>query len=152
MLKDFRDFVNRGNVIDLAVAVIIGAAFGQITSSLVNQVIMPPLGLIIGGVDFSEIGFVLRDAASYATVSEAVAAGAPVIQLGAFLNTVVNFLIVAFTVFMVVRAYNRALVRFRREEAAVPAEAATPIAPPADVQLLTEIRDLLAAQRTAVRP
>jgi len=146
MLKEFQAFINRGNVIDLAVAVIIGAAFGQITTSLVNQVIMPPLGLIIGGVDFSELGFILRDADTYASVSEAVSAGAPVIQLGAFLNTVINFLIIAFTVFLVVRTYNRARDRAARREAAA-STPATPAAPPADIALLTEIRDLLAAQQ-----
>ena len=143
MLKEFRDFINRGNVIDLAVAVIIGGAFGQITTSLVNQVIMPPLGLLIGGVDFSNLGVILKDAAAYASVAAAVEAGAPVIQLGAFLNTVINFLIVGFTIFVVIRSYNRALARFARKE-----EAATevPAPPPADVQLLTEIRDLLRAR------
>lgn len=143
MLKEFREFINRGNVIDLAVAVVIGAAFGQITSSLVNQVIMPPLGLLIGGVDFSELGFILRDAALYATVSEAVEAGAPVIQLGAFINTVINFVIIAFAIFMVVRVYNRMQERFKEQEEEAPAE---PEAPAADVALLTEIRDLLAKQ------
>jgi len=140
MLKEFQAFINRGNVIDLAVAVIIGGAFGQITTSLVNQVIMPPLGLLIGGVDFSELGFVLKDAALYASVTEAVAAGAPVIQIGAFINTVINFLIVAFTIFLVVRFYGQAQARFARKEAEAPA---APAAPPADVVLLTEIRDLL---------
>jgi large conductance mechanosensitive channel len=143
MLEEFREFINRGNVIDLAVAVVIGAAFGQITSSLVNQIVMPPLGLLIGGVDFSELGFILRDAALYTTVSEAVEAGAPVIQLGAFINTVINFVIIAFAIFMVVRVYNRMQERFKKQEAEAPAE---PEAPAADVALLTEIRDLLAKQ------
>ena len=142
MLKEFRDFINRGNVIDLAVAVIIGGAFGQITTSLVNQVIMPPLGLLIGGVDFSNLGVILKDAAAYASVAAAVEAGAPVIQIGAFLNTVINFLIVGFTIFVVIRSYNRALARFAQKEEAAEA----PAAPPADVQLLTEIRDLLRAR------
>jgi large conductance mechanosensitive channel len=144
MLKEFRDFINRGNVIDLAVAVIIGAAFGQITTSLVNEVIMPPLGLLIGGVDFSELGIILKDADLYASVGEAVAAGAPVVQIGAFINTVINFLLVALTIFLVVRFYNQAQARFTKKVA----EAETPAAPaavPADVQLLTEIRDLLRA-------
>jgi len=143
MLKEFRDFINRGNVIDLAVAVIIGGAFGQITTSLVNQVIMPPLGLLIGGVDFSNLGVILKDAAAYASVAAAVEAGAPVIQIGAFLNTVINFLIVGFTIFVVIRSYNRALARFAQKEEAA---AEAPAAPPADVQLLTEIRDLLRAR------
>lgn len=139
MLKEFRDFINRGNVIDLAVAVIIGGAFGQITTSLVNQVIMPPLGLLIGGVDFSSLGIILAPSGTYPSVAAAIEAGAPVIQIGAFLNTVINFLIVAFVIFMVVRTYNNALKRFQKEEE----KAAEPAAPPADVQLLTEIRDLL---------
>ncbi len=140
MLKEFRDFINRGNVLDLAVAVVIGAAFGQITTSLVNQVIMPPLGLIIGGVDFANLGFILTDADQYATVTEAVEAGAPVIQIGAFLNTLINFLIIAFVIFLVVRSYNQMQARFVKKVAEAPAAAP---APPADVQLLTEIRDLL---------
>ena len=144
MLKEFREFINRGNVVDLAVAVIIGGAFGQITTSLVNQVIMPPLGLLIGGVDFSELGFILTDADQYATVADAVAAGAPVIQYGAFLNTLINFVIIAFVIFMVVRSYNQMLKRFEKKQAVA---AAAPAIPPADVQLLTEIRDLL-KQRT----
>ena len=140
MLKEFRDFINRGNVLDLAVAVVIGAAFGQITTSLVNQVIMPPLGLIIGGVDFANLGFILTNADQYASVAEAVEAGAPVIQFGAFINTLINFLIVAFAIFMVVRSYNQMQKRFVKKVAEAPVAAA---APPADVQLLTEIRDLL---------
>ena len=149
MLKEFQAFINRGNVIDLAVAVVIAAAFGQITTSLVNQVIMPPLGLLIGGVDFSELGFILRDAAAYATLSEAVEAGAPVIELGAFINTIINFLIIAFAVFLVVRGYNQAQARLARQQAAEQAAepAAEPATPPADVALLTEIRDLLAKQQ-----
>ena len=140
MLKEFRDFINRGNVIELAVAVIIGGAFGQITASLVNQVIMPPLGLLIGGVDFSNLGFVLKDADQYPSLAAAVEAGAPVMQIGAFLNTLINFVIVAFVIFMVVRAYNQMQKRFVKRVAEAPAAAA---APSAEVQLLTEIRDLL---------
>ena len=144
MLKEFREFINRGNVLDLAVAVVIGGAFGQITASLVNQVIMPPLGLLIGGVDFANLGIILKDAAMYPSVAAAVEAGAPVIQFGAFINTVINFVIIAFAIFMVIRAYNQAQKRFAKEKAK--AEEA-PAAPPADVQLLTEIRDLLRARQ-----
>lgn len=140
MLKEFGAFIRRGNVLDLAVAVIVGGAFGQITMALVNQVIMPPLGLLIGGVDFSELGFILKDAALYASVSEAVAAGAPVIQIGTFLNTIVNFLIVAFTLFLVIRAVTNVRKRFEKRAEEAPT---APPTPPADVQLLTEIRDLL---------
>jgi large conductance mechanosensitive channel len=144
MLKEFRDFINRGNVLDLAVAVVIGGAFGQITASLVNQVIMPPLGLLIGGVDFANLGIILKDAAMYPSVAAAVEAGAPVIQLGAFINTVINFVIIAFAIFMVIRAYNQAQKRYAKEEAKTEE---APAAPPADVQLLTEIRDLLRARQ-----
>jgi large conductance mechanosensitive channel len=144
MLRDFQAFINRGNVIELAVGVVLAGAFGLITTSLVNQVIMPPLGLLIGGVDFSELGFILRDAGAYASLSEAVEAGAPVIQLGAFINTVINFLIIAFAIFLVVRAYARAQERFAKTEVEKAAEFA---APPVDIALLTEIRDLLAKQQ-----
>jgi large conductance mechanosensitive channel len=147
MLSEFRAFINRGNVVDLAVAVVIGGAFGQITASLVNEVIMPPLGLLIGGVDFANLGIILKDAAAYPSVVAAVEAGAPVIQIGAFLNTVVNFLIVAFAIFLVIRGYARMQTRFARAEA-VAEEPAAPAEPPADIALLTEIRDLLREQRT----
>ncbi len=140
MLKEFQEFINRGNVLDLAVAVIIGGAFGQITSSLVDQVVMPVVGLVIGGVDFSNLGIILRDRDLYSSVAEAVAAGAPVIQLGAFINTVINFLLIALVLFFIVRGFNKARTAF---EAPKPEEAAAPAEPPADVALLTEIRDLL---------
>ena len=143
MLKEFQEFINRGNVLDLAVAVIIGGAFGKITTSLVDQVIMPVIGLIIGGVDFSSLGFVLRDRELYASVPDAVAAGAPVIQLGAFLNTVINFLLIAIVLFFIVRAFNDVRKRMERKEAV---EEAAPAAPAEDIVLLTEIRDLLRKQ------
>lgn len=143
MLKEFQEFINRGNVLDLAVAVIIGGAFGQITSSLVDQVIMPVLGLIIGGVDFSNIGFILRDADLYASVNEAVAAGAPVIQIGAFINTIVNFLLIAIVLFFIVRSFNNLRTRLERKKEA---EEAAPAAPSEDIVLLREIRDLLSKQ------
>ncbi len=139
-MKGFFEFINRGNVIDLAVAVIIGGAFGAITASLVDQVIMPVIGLIIGGVDFSELGFILTDRELYSSVGEAVAAGAPVIQIGAFLNTVVNFLIIAFVIYMFVQSYGKLQARFVREKEEAPA---TPIPPSNEELLLTEIRDLL---------
>lgn len=144
MLKGFMEFINRGNVLDLAVAVIIGGAFGAITSSLVDQVIMPVVGLIIGGVDFSELGIILADRELYSTVGEAVAAGAPVIQLGSFINTIINFLIIAFVLFMVIRAYGNMQTRFSRKTKAE--EAAAPPAPSNEEVLLGEIRDLLRQQ------
>ncbi len=143
MLKEFREFISRGNVLDLAVAVIIGAAFGAITASLVNQVIMPVIGLLLGGVDFSNLGIILKNAGAYASVHAAVAAGAPVIQYGAFINTIINFLIIAFTVFLIVRSFNA--MKRRAEKPAEPAEPEAPAPVPAEERLLTEIRDLLAA-------
>src|SRR3954463_7839359 len=106
MLKEFRDFAMKGNVLDLAVAVIIGAAFGAIVTSLVSDVIMPPIGLILGHVDFKDLFFSLNGQ-SYPTLAAAKAAAAPVIAYGQFLNTVINFLIVAFVVFIVVRQASR---------------------------------------------
>jgi large conductance mechanosensitive channel len=106
MLKEFREFAARGNVIDLAVGVIIGAAFGKIVTSLVNDVIMPPIGMLIGGVDFVNL-FATLNGAHYATYAEAKAAGAPTINYGVFLNTILEFLIVAFVVFLLVRQINR---------------------------------------------
>ncbi len=143
MLKEFRDFINRGNVLDLAVAVIIGGAFGRITNSLVDQVIMPIIGFIVGGVDFSNLGFILRDRELYSSVNEAVAAGAPVIQFGAFLNTVINFLLIALVLFFIVRAFNNVRKRMERKK---DIEEPGPVALPADIVLLTEIRDLLRRQ------
>lgn len=108
MLKEFREFIARGNVLDLAVAVIIGAAFGKIVTSLVDGILMPPLGLLLGRVDFSSLFLVLDSAKGVpASLAEAKTAGVPVIAYGAFLNDIVNFLIVAFAVFMVVKQANR---------------------------------------------
>jgi large conductance mechanosensitive channel len=106
MFKEFRDFAARGNVIDLAVGVIIGAAFGKIVTSLVNDVIMPPIGLVIGRVDFKSLFWSLNGQ-TYATIDEAKKASAPTINYGVFLNTVLEFLIVAFVVFLLVRQVNR---------------------------------------------
>ncbi|MCA0202674.1 MAG: large conductance mechanosensitive channel protein MscL [Proteobacteria bacterium] len=112
MLKEFRTFALRGNVIDLAVGVIIGAAFGKITTSLVNDVIMPPIGLLLGRVDFSDL-FVDLSGASYPSLTAAKDAGAPVIAYGAFVNTIIEFTIIAFAVFMLVRQVNRLQARFK---------------------------------------
>jgi large conductance mechanosensitive channel len=106
MLKEFKDFLMRGNVLDLAVAVIIGGAFGGIVSSLVNDIIMPPIGLLLGNVDFSSLYINLSDT-SYSSLADAQAAGAPTINYGVFLNTVINFLIVALAIFLVIRTANR---------------------------------------------
>lgn len=106
MLKEFRDFALRGNVLDLAVAVVIGAAFGKIITSFVNDVLMPPIGLVLGRVDFASL-FVNLSGQPHATLKDARAAGAPVLAYGAFLNTIVDFVIVAFVVFLLVRQINR---------------------------------------------
>jgi large conductance mechanosensitive channel len=130
--KDFRDFIARGNVVDLAVGVIIGAAFGKIVTSLVNDIIMPPVGLVLSGVNFEDLKIVIRAADPVHKV-------APVaIGYGAFINTVIQFVIVAAVIFAMVRA----LSALRREEAEAPP--AAPPAPTPSEMLLTEIRDLLA--------
>ena len=106
MLKDFKEFAMRGNVIDMAVGIIIGAAFGGIVNSLVSDMIMPPIGLILGNIDFSNFFLVLKEgklAAPYASVAAAKAAGAPVVAYGTFINTVINFIIIAFVIFLVAK-------------------------------------------------
>jgi large conductance mechanosensitive channel len=106
MFKEFRDFISRGNVVDLAVGVIIGAAFGQIVGSLVDDIIMPPIGLLLGGVDFSNL-FVSLTGESYSSLAAAQEAGAATINYGVFINTLLNFLIVALAIFVLIRAVNR---------------------------------------------
>jgi large conductance mechanosensitive channel len=106
MWKEFREFAARGNVLDLAVGVIIGAAFGRIVTSLVNDMIMPPIGMVIGGLDFSNL-FVTLNGTAYASLAAAQAAGAPTLNYGRFANTVLEFLIVAFVIFLLVRQINR---------------------------------------------
>lgn len=123
MIQEFRKFIMRGNVIDLAVGIIIGAAFTAIVNSLVNDVIMPPIGLILGGVDFSNIFVLLREGATpgpYATLKAAQDAGAVTLNVGLFVNQVINFLIVAFVIFLIVRAVNRLQDQFARKEEAKP--------------------------------
>ena len=134
-VDEFRAFIARGNVIELAVAFIIGVAFGKIVSSLVNDVIMPPIGLLLGNVDFSNMFFDLSRT-GYSNLTAAKAAGAPVIAYGVFINTVIEFLIVAFVVFLLVRQ----VTKMQKKEEAKPAP---PPGPTKDQQLLTEIRDLL---------
>jgi large conductance mechanosensitive channel len=127
LVKEFKEFAMRGNVVDLAVGVIIGGAFGKITTSLVNDVIMPPIGMVLGKVDFKDLKMVLVEGSD--TVKEVA------IGYGAFVNTLIDFTLVAFALFMVIKAMNT----MKKKEAAHP----TPAATPADVMLLTEIRDLL---------
>lgn len=139
MMKEFRDFAMRGNVVDLAVAVVIGAAFGKIISSFVADVLMPPIGLLLGGVDFTSLQLVLKEGKEALLEGEAVvqeAVAAVTINYGIFIQHVVDFLIVAFAIFMVVRTMNN--MKKKKEEAP-----AAPPAPTKEEQLLTEIRDLL---------
>ena len=138
MWREFREFAMRGNVIDLAVGIIIGAAFTTIVNSLVNDLIMPPLGLAIGGIDLSNF-FVTLKGGSYPTLEAAKAAGAVTMNYGLFVNAVIRFVIVAFAIFILVTQINR----FKREP---PAEPAPPPEPPRQEVLLAEIRDLLKAR------
>lgn len=135
MLNEFKKFAMRGNVVDMAVGIIIGAAFGKIVSSIVNDVVMPPIGMIMGGVDFSNL-FLDLSGGDYASLTLAEAAGAPLIKYGVFINTVLDFLIVAFAIFMVIKGMNK----LKKKEEEAPAE---PPKPSAEVELLTEIRDAL---------
>ena len=130
MMTEFKEFAMRGNVIDLAVGVVIGTAFGKIVTALVDKVIMPPLGLLIGGVDFAKLGIVLKEATVDAAGKEVPAV---VLAYGEFINALVQFVIVAFAIFLVVKAINRLHKK--------PAEA--PAATPEDILLLREIRDAL---------
>lgn len=136
MLKEFKEFAMKGNVLDLAIGVVIGAAFGKIVDSLVKDLIMPFMGLLTGGVDFANKFAILKEGATpgpYNTVEAAAKAGAVTFNYGLFINTVISFIIIAFAIFLLVKAYNKA------RNATPPA----PPAPPEDVTLLREIRDLL---------
>jgi large conductance mechanosensitive channel len=140
MFKEFREFAVKGSVVDMAVGIIIGAAFGKIVDSLVKDLVMPPIGLALGKVDFANLFVVLKHGAQpgpYLTVDAAQKAGAVTLNYGIFINTMMSFVIVAFVVFLLVRAINRV----RRAEEAKP-----PAAPPEEIALLREIRDSLKKQ------
>jgi large conductance mechanosensitive channel len=142
ILNEFREFAVKGNVVDLAIAVIIGAAFGRIVTSLVNDIVMPPIGYLLGGIDFSNL-FITLGAGRYESLAAAQAAGAPTINYGVFLNTVINFLIVAWVLFIAIRTLNS----LRRAKEEIPAsEPEAPPRPHSEV-LLEEIRDLLKERR-----
>jgi len=138
MWSEFREFAMRGNVVDLAVGIILGAAFTTIVNSLVNDIIMPPIGLLLGGIDFSNF-FVTLKGGPYPTLDAAKAAGAATVNYGLFINAVIRFVIVAFAIFILVKQINR----LQREE---PSEPAPPPEPPRQEVLLAEIRDLLKAR------
>jgi len=135
MWREFREFAMRGNVVDLAVGIILGVAFTTIVNSLVNDLIMPPIGLLLGGIDFSDF-FVTLKGGSYPTLAAAKAGGAVTMNYGLFVNAVIRFVIVAFAVFILIKQINR----LKREEPAAPAAAPEP---PRQEVLLAEIRDLL---------
>jgi large conductance mechanosensitive channel len=133
MLKEFKEFVIKGNVIDLAVAVIIGGAFGKIVASFVNDIVMPPIGMLLGGVDFKELNIILKDA-TVDELGEAVAA--VTINYGMFIQNVIDFTIIAFVIFLAIQAINK--IKKKEEEAPAP-----PSVPTTSEKLLEEIRDLL---------
>ena len=138
MFKEFKEFAMRGNVIDLAIGVVIGAAFGKIVTSLVEDIIMPPIGFITGGIDFSSL-FVALNGQTYPSLDAAKKAGAATLNYGVFINVIIQFTIIAFVLFLLVRSLNRLMKP-------APAPAAPP---PKSELLLTEIRDLLKAQKGA---
>ena len=133
MLQEFKAFAMRGNVVDMAVGIIIGGAFGKIVTSVVNDIIMPPIGVLVGGVDFKSLALTIKDAV---VVDGVETAPAVTLNYGNFIQTTVDFIIVAFAIFLMVNAMNS--MKKKEEE-----KPAAPAAPPADIQLLTEIRDLL---------
>jgi large conductance mechanosensitive channel len=139
MLNEFKEFISRGNVIDLAVGIIIGAAFTGIVNSLVNDIIMPPIGLLLGGIDFSNF-FVTLKGESHGTLKATQDAGGVVIAYGQFINATIKFLVVALAVFILIKQVNR----FKRAEAPAP-----PAPPRPEVELLSQIRDLLRSRASA---
>ena len=144
MLDEFKTFAMRGNAIDLAVGVVVGAAFSSIVNSLVKDIINPPLGVLLGGIDFSNFFFVIRGEGTYPTLKAAQDAGAVVVGYGLFLNALINFVIVAFVLFLILRQINRLTTPKAVETPADPP-------PPPEIQLLREIRDVLTAN-TATKP
>jgi large conductance mechanosensitive channel len=138
MLKEFREFAMRGNVVDMAVGIVIGTAFGKIVSSLVGDVIMPLVGKLTGSGSFKDQFIWLSDQTRPDTLDAAIKSGEPLIGWGSFLQSVIDFTIIAFAIFLVIKAMNAAKARFERKEAAAPA------APPEEILLLRDIRDQLA--------
>ncbi len=140
MFREFREFALKGNVLDMAVGIIIGAAFTTIVKSLVDDIIMPPIGVLMGGVDFTDYFFALTSGAAPATLAEAQEAGVAVLAYGRFINAIIQFAIVAFALFLVIRQMNRLKERIAKGEAPAPS------APPRQEVLLEEIRDALRAK------
>lgn len=148
IIKEFRDFAMRGNVVDMAVGIIIGAAFGAIVSSLVEKVFMPPIGMLLAGIDFASLKLVLQEAVPAVTGPDGatLTPAKPMVAIfyGEFINAVIKFVVVAFVLFMVIKAMNTARDRFEKKAAQAPA---APPPPPPEVALLAEIRDLLRGDR-----
>ena len=143
MIKEFKEFAMRGNVVDMAVGVIIGGAFGKIVTSLVNDVIMPPIGVLLGGVDFKDLKLVVKDA--IVDAEGAVTSPEVTLNYGSFIQTIIDFLIVALAIFFLIKAINKlSNLKKKKEEEVAPAPAPAPAPEPsAEEKLLTEIRDLL---------
>ncbi len=142
MIQEFKDFISRGNVMDMAVGIIVGAAFTAIVSSMVADLINPIIGLVIGGIDFSNMFWVLKGEGPYSSLEAARDAGAAVFAYGAFVMAVINFVIIAFVVFLLVKAVNRVKEAAEKEEEAAPEEPAGP----SEKDILIEIRDALQAR------
>lgn len=142
IINEFKQFAVKGNVVDLAVGIIIGGAFGTIVKSLVDDIIMPPIGYLIGDVDFSDLFLNLKLDSEFTSLEQAREAGEPVIAYGLFINNIISFLIVAWAVFFLVKGMNSLQKKAEEEKAAAPVE------PPKDIQLLTEIRDALKSRAT----
>lgn len=140
MLEEFKKFINKGNVVEMAVGLIMATYFGAIVKSLVNDIIMPPIGLVMGGVDFADLKLVLQDAVLESAAGAGDGVAEVAITYGSFINTIITFFIVAFAIFMVVKGYNNMKERMEKKEAEVPA---APPAPTKEEVLLGEIRDLL---------
>ena len=142
-MKEFKKFISKGNVMDMAVGLIMATYFGAIIKSLVNDILMPPIGEVLGGVDFSQLKYVIQAAVPESVAGAGDGLAEVAISYGVFINTIITFIIVAFAIFMVVKAYNKMKDGMAKEEAAAPA---APPAPSKEEVLLTEIRDLLAKQ------
>ena len=138
MFKEFKEFAVKGNMIDLAVGIIIGAAFGKIIASLVSDIIMPPIGLLLGGMNFTDIKILLKEAVMDPATGQ-VAKAAVTINIGTFVQTLIDFIIIAFSVFLIIKG----IMSLKRKQPEVPATPPVPPAPTKDQELLTEIRDLL---------
>lgn len=140
MIQDFKKFISKGNVIEMAVGLIMATYFGSIVKSMVDDIIMPPIGVITGGVDFSELKVVIQNAQAESTAGAGDAVAEVAITYGAFINNIITFLIVSFVIFLLIRSYNKMKDKFEKKEALEPP---LPAAPSKEESLLTEIRDLL---------